>query len=1212
MSKRVKDLILSLLERRILILDGAMGTMIQAARLDEDAFRGRGFAHHGRELAGCNDLLVLTQPEFIMDIHRAYLKAGADIIETDTFNAQRISLAHYSLEDHVYEINKAAAKIAKRTAAEFTTDGRPRFVAGSIGPTDKTLSLPRDVERPGSREISFDELADAYYEQVRGLVDGGVDILLAETSFDTLNFKAALFAIERHRRERSIDIPVMTSLTITDQSGRTLSGQTIEAAWRSIAHADMISTGLNCATGPKDMRPHLASLAKIAPVHISCYPNAGLPNELGSYDESAEDVARALEDYAKEGLLSIAGGCCGTTPEHIEAIACAMEGIPPHTPATKDTYSRFSGLEELAVTPESNLILIGERTNINGSARFRRVIDAGDYEGALAIARKQVEGGANMLDVNLDLDITSSEEAMTAFLCHLASDPEVARVPIMVDSSRFSVVEAGLKCIQGKGVVNSVSLKEGEQELQKQARLIRQHGAGVVFIAFDEHGQADTLDKKVSICSRGYEILTRDVGFDPQDIFLDPCVLPIGTGMEEHASCGVDFIEAVRALKKRYQHAKVHGGISNISFSFRSHKTVRSAINTVFLYHAMQAGLDSAIVNTEHLDVYEKIEQNLRELAEDLVFNRKADATDRLLEYCATHSDEARKENREAAWRDGPLEERLRYALFNGNVDHLEEDLDEALRMYDAPLAIIEGPLMSGMDAIGELFGAGKMFLPQVVRSARAMKKAVTYLEPHFDSADAKSRGRIVLATVKGDVHDIGKNIVGVVLGCNGYEIIDLGIMVPCEKILDEARKKNADIIGLSGLITPSLDQMVHVAKEMERQGITTPLLIGGATTSKMHTAIRIAPKRFGTTIHVQDASKAVPIVADLLDTGRRADVERTNLALQDELRLRHEGTLQERVLAPYTDAYRKRPKLDHKHSSIPDSIGLVVLNDYPISEIVPYIDWDFFFGPVWQLRGSFPDIIERDDARGDEARKVFYDAQKMLERIIDHQLLTARAVYGFFPVRRERDDIIVYDEEGRTVERMRLCMLRQQKEPFLSLADFVGKKDYLGVFAATAGIGCEEHVNHFKQEHNDYDAIMLEALADRLAEAFTELVHQRMRKEWGFPDDASLTIKDLHREKYRGIRPAYGYPACPDHTEKRKLFDLLLAENLAGVALTESFAIYPAASVSGIVLSHPRSRYFVVGKIGEDQITSYAKRKGMQKGDVERWLAGNLVYTSS
>ncbi len=1213
MAKGVKDRILSLLERRILILDGAMGTMIQNARLDEDAFRGSVFANHGRELAGCNDLLALTQPDLIADIHRAYLTAGADIIETNTFNAQRTSLADYGLESQVYAINKAAAELAKRAAAEFMADDKPRFVAGAIGPTNKTLSLSRDVERPGFREVTFDELACAYEEQIRGLVDGGVDILLAETSFDTLNFKAALFAIEKYKREHGTDIPVMTSLTITDQSGRTLSGQTIEAAWRSIAHTDMVSTGLNCATGPKDMRPHLTSLARIAHVHISCYPNAGLPNELGAYDESAEDVARVLEGYAKEGLLSMAGGCCGTTPAYIAAIAEAMNGIAPHQPAKPDTYSRFSGLEELVVTPESNLILIGERTNANGSARFRKLIDADDYEGALAVARKQVQGGANMLDVNLDLDIKPSEEAMIAFLNHLAGDPSVSLVPIMVDSSRFSIIEAGLKCIQGKGIVNSISLKEGEEEMLRQARTIRQYGAGVVFIAFDENGQADTIDKKVSICSMGYDLLTARAGFAPQDIFFDPCVLTIGTGMEEHASYGVDFIEAVRALKGKYPLAKLHGGISNVSFSFRSHQKIRRAINTAFLYHAMQAGLDSAIVNTEHLDVYEEIDSGLRELVEDLIFNRSRDGidpTERLIEYCATHSDEAREEAQEEAWRDGSLEKRLRYALLRGNLDYLEKDLEEALATYGSPLQIIEGPLMKGMDVVGDLFGSGKMFLPQVVKSARVMKKAVAYLEPHFDLAARGSRGRVVLATVKGDVHDIGKNIVGVVLGCNGYDVVDLGIMVPCETILSMAKETRADIIGLSGLITPSLDQMVHVAKEMERQGITTPLLIGGATTSKMHTAIKIAPERLGMTIHVQDASKAVPVVADLLDERRHADLDMSNRKLQEELRKRHEGRQEERSLVPYAEARMRGPTIDCHDAPLPESIGLAVLNDYPIERIIPYIDWNFFFGPVWQLKGSFPHIIERDDARGEEARKVYVDALSMLDRIVDEGLLRTRAVYGFYPVRRDGDDIIVYAAEGRTTEHARLCMLRQQREPFLSLADFIGQEDYLGAFAVTAGIGCHENVQRFKQENNDYDAIMLEALADRLAEAFTELVHERMRKEWGFPDPEGMTIKDIHREKYRSIRPAYGYPACPDHTEKRKLFDLLDAEALAGISLTESSAMEPAASVSGIVFSHSESRYFAVGKIGEDQVESYARRKGMEKREVEKWLASNLAYT--
>ncbi len=1189
-----------LLEKRILVLDGAMGTQVQTYRLDEATFRGERFKNHPRDLKGASDVLALTKPEVLEEIHGKYLAAGADIIETNTFNAQAISFADYDLQPYVYEINKAAAEICRRVADQASTPDKPRFVAGAMGPTNRTASLSPDVNNPGLRGVTFDELVDAYHEQVRGLVDGGVDILMPETTFDTLNLKAALFAIQKYFDETGITLPVIASITITDASGRTLSGQTVEATWNSISHAPLLAVGINCALGAEEMRPHIEEISRLAPIFISCYPNAGLPNALGGYDETPQMMAATLRDYAANGWLNIVGGCCGTGFEHIRQIAEIVATLPPRVPQTIEPHLRLSGLEPLTVTPESNFIVVGERTNVTGSPKFAKLIKEGDLEGALRVAKQQIEGGANILDVNMDEGLLDSEKMMSDFLNLVASEPDIARVPIMVDSSKWSVLEAGLKVLQGKSVVNSISLKEGEGVFKHHARLVKRYGAAVVVMAFDEQGQADSIERKGEICSRAYRILVDEVGFNPTDIIFDPNVLTVATGIEEHNAYGVAFIEAVRRLREKFPLANASGGISNVSFSFRGNNVVREAMHAAFLYHAIRAGLTMGIVNAGQLGIYEEIEKDLLGLVEDVLLNRRPDATERLVAFADTvkgQSTASVKEEEE--WRHGTVEARLSHALVKGIVDHIDADVEEARQKYPTGLSIIEGPLMDGMNVVGNLFGAGKMFLPQVVKSARVMKKAVAYLLPYMEaekqqSGDTRARGKILMATVKGDVHDIGKNIVGVVLGCNNYEVVDLGVMVSAEKILDTAEHEHADIIGLSGLITPSLDEMVHVAREMERRHFRVPLLIGGATTSKLHTAVKIAPKYSQPTVHVLDASRAVGVVTSLLSEQRETYVSGV-AAEYDKLRAR----IEQRAITilPLDEARRRAPKLSFAPAP-PPFTGVRVLDDVPLAEIEPLIDWTPFF-QTWELRGRYPQIL--DEPR---AKELFDDAQELLREIIGKRLLKARAVYGIWPAKREGDDVVVPGVTFHT--------LRQQQETTtgqnLALADFIAPSgDYVGGFAVTAGIGVDELVGRFQKDHDDYNSIMTKALADRLAEALAEKVHRDLRREW-YAKDESLSNEELIAEKYRGIRPAPGYPACPDHTEKRTLFTLLGAENL-GIHLTESYAMTPAASVSGLYFAHPESRYFAVGKIGRDQVEDYARRKGMTVEEIERWLAPNLAY---
>lgn len=1214
----------SLLRERILVLDGAMGTMIQQHKLDENAFRGREFAGHTCELKGNNDLLSLTQPDIIRAIHSQYLAAGSDIIETNTFSSNAISMADYKLEACAYDLNLAAARVAREAvdAATRSDPSRPRFVAGAIGPTNRSLSLATDVNNPGFRANTYQDFVDAYYEQVRGLMDGGVDILLAETSFDTLVLKAALFAIQSYFEDTGRRVPIMVSGTIVDRSGRTLSGQTIEAFWNSVSHVDMLSVGLNCALGAAEMRPFIEELARIAPVAISCYPNAGLPNAFGGFDESPETTASQLREFAEAGWLNIAGGCCGTTPDHIRAIVAAVGDCKPHVPPQVEPYTRLSGLEALAIRPDSNFIMIGERTNVTGSPKFARLIVEGKLEEGLAIARQQVEGGANMIDVNMDEAMLDSENSMRTFLNLIASEPEIARVPIMIDSSKWSVLEAGLRCSQGKSVVNSISLKEGEEPFKRMAKLTRRYGAAAIVMAFDEQGQADTADRKVDICTRAYRILTEQIGFPPQDIIFDPNVLTVATGIEEHNEYGLAFIEATRRIKETLPHAKVSGGISNVSFSFRGNNVVREAIHAAFLFHAIRAGLDMGIVNAGQLAVYEQVNSELLELVEDVLLNRRPDATERLITYAEKVKQKDKSEVRDEAWRQEPVEERLAHALVKGIVDHIEQDVEEARQMYPRPLDVIEGPLMSGMNIVGDLFGSGKMFLPQVVKSARVMKRAVAYLQPFMEAEKAatgsyKAQGRIVLATVKGDVHDIGKNIVGVVLACNNYDVIDLGVMVRADRILQTAREQQADIIGVSGLITPSLDEMAHVAGEMQRAGFATPLLIGGATTSKAHTAVKIAPAYENPVVHVLDASRAVGVVSALLSDEQREGFIQSNAAEQKKIREEHAGRRAARPLLSIDEARRRRTPIEWRRADLaqPSFTGHRVLREIPIQEIVPFIDWSPLFH-AWELRGRFPQILEAPNI-GDRARELYDDARVLLDQIISDKLLTANAVYGLWPASAVGDDVELYDDESRSHVVTRFHFLRQQSDKPAgqsnqSLADFIAPReshliDSMGAFAVTAGHGMEALVNAFKKKHDDYSAIMAEALGDRLAEALAEMLHKHVRAEWGYGADENLTNEELIRERYRGIRPAAGYPACPDHTEKRILFDLLDAENNAGITLTENFAMHPGSSVSGLYFAHPSAKYFPVGKIGRDQLEDYARRKQMNVAEMERWLAPNL-----
>ncbi|MBI4397544.1 MAG: methionine synthase [Candidatus Omnitrophica bacterium] len=1215
------------INQRILILDGAMGTMIQRHKLEEADFRGARFQQHPCPLQGNNDLLVLTQPKMILDIHRAYLEAGADIIETNTFNSNRFSMADYQMEGLVYELNKEAALLAKKAADELMkrNPSKPRFVAGAIGPSNKSASLSPDVNRPGYRAVTFDDLVAAYIEQTRGLMDGGVDLLLVETAFDTLNAKAALFAIEEYFQKCGKKIPIIVSTTITDQSGRTLSGQTIEAFWISISHADVLAVGINCALGARQMRPYLEELSRVAPVYVSCYPNAGLPNQFGEYDETPESMAETIKDFVESGFVNIVGGCCGTTPAHIQKIAEVAAGKPPRILPTSEELTHFSGLEPLVMTPEINFVNVGERTNITGSPKFAECVKSGNMEGALAIARQQVVSGAQIIDVNFDEALIDSEKMMTEFLNLAASEPDIARVPVMVDSSKWSVIEAGLKCLQGKGVVNSISLKEGEEKFLAQAHKIRRYGAAAVVMAFDEKGQADTAERKIEVCRRAYKLLTEKAGFPAQDIIFDPNVLTVATGIEEHNRYAVEFIEGTRQIKASLPHVHVSGGISNISFSFRGINPVREAMHSVFLYHAIQAGLDMGIVNAGMITVYDDIPRDLLELAEDVLLARRADATDRLLKYAQGASRQSESKVKNEAWRSAPVEERLAHALVHGIDAYVHEDTEEARAKYPFPLAVIEGPLMAGMNVVGDLFGSGKMFLPQVVKSARVMKKAVAYLEPFIEKekerTGARKAGTIVMATVKGDVHDIGKNIVGVVLGCNNYEIIDLGVMVPCEKILETARQKHADIIGLSGLITPSLDEMVHVAREMQRLGFTQPLLIGGATTSVAHTAVKIGPQyQAGPVIHVLDASRSVNVCSNLLADSQKEKFIAAKKKEYEAVRKTHEEKQSKMQFLSLEEARGNRFVSDWPKVPItkPLFLGVNTFEEYSLQEISQRIDWSPFFH-TWEMRGRYPAILD-DPKSGETARSLFRDAQALLARIIDEKLLRARAVIGLFPAASVGDDIEVYSDDSRHHVVAIFHTLRQQmRQPAgyanYALADFVapkdsGARDYLGAFTVTAGLNIEPLVRKFETEHDDYHSIMAKALADRLAEAFAERLHERVRKEfWGYAMSEQLDNEALIREKYRGIRPAPGYPASPDHTEKKTLFELLHAEKNAGVQLTENYAMYPAASVSGLYFAHPQSKYFAVGKIARDQAEDYARRKGLSLRETERWLAPNLGY---
>ncbi len=1221
---------LAQMKQRILVLDGAMGTMIQALKLDEEGFRGARFDAWNRELRGNNDLLNLSRPDAVRDIHLAYFRAGADIVCTNTFSSTAIAQADYGMEKIAYELNQAGAKLAHDAArlAE-KDDGRRRFVAGALGPTNRTASISPDVSNPGFRAITFDALREAYGEQVRGLIDGGADLLLIETIFDTLNAKAAIYAIREICDERGLDVPLMISGTITDRSGRLLSGQTPGAFWNSVRHADPVTIGLNCALGAQEMRAHVAEIGRIADTFVCAYPNAGLPNEFGYYDEGPDFMAELLGEFADAGLVNVVGGCCGTTPEHIQAIAKAVAGKPPRAIPEVPRQLRLSGLEAFALTPEIPFVNVGERTNVTGSAKFRKLVTAGDYAGALVVAREQVENGAQVIDVNMDEGLLDSEEAMKTFLNLIAAEPDIARVPVMVDSSKFSVIEAGLKCIQGKPVVNSISMKEGEDAFLEHARIVRRHGAAVVVMAFDEKGQADTFERKTAICKRAYDILVDKIGFPPEDIIFDPNIFAIATGMEEHNNYSVDFIEATRWIRQNLPHVHVSGGVSNLSFSFRGNERVREAMHSVFLFHAIKAGMDMGIVNAGQMAVYDDLDPELRKACEDVVLNRRADASERLLAL----ADKFRGKGQEArqvdlAWRERPVDKRLAHALVHGITEFVETDVEEARQAAERPLHVIEGPLMDGMNIVGDLFGSGKMFLPQVVKSARVMKQAVAYLMPFMEKekeelgiTKSNSNGKIVMATVKGDVHDIGKNIVGVVLQCNNYEVVDLGVMVPAAKILETARAENADIIGLSGLITPSLDEMCHVAAEMERQGFELPLLIGGATTSRVHTAVKIHPNyRRGQAVYVNDASRAVGVAQALMSGEAKAGYVSDLRGEYAKIAAAHARAQEEKSRLPLAAARANALNLDWSGQYQPPKPGFIgskVLNDYPVAELIDYIDWTPFF-QTWELSGRYPAILE-DAKVGQAARALYDDARAMLDKIVKENWFTANAVFGFWPAQAQGEDVLVYGDEAREMPIATLHGLRQQLSKRegrhnMSLGDFVaprdsGLKDYIGAFTVTAGIGEDEVADRFKRANDDYSAILVKALADRLAEAFAERLHQRVRKEfWGYAADETLSDADLIAEKYRGIRPAPGYPAQPDHTEKATLFRLLEAER-TGVTLTESFAMWPGAAVCGLYFSHPQGAYFGVGKIERDQVEDYAKRKGWTLEEAERWLAPILNY---
>jgi 5-methyltetrahydrofolate--homocysteine methyltransferase len=1216
----------ALLRQRIVLLDGAMGTMIQRARLAEEDYRGARFRDWPKELRGHNDLLSLTQPRLVRDIHAQYLQSGADIIETNTFNSTAVALADYEMQPLARELNRAAAQLALDAATQWEAKNpaQPRFVAGVLGPTNKTASISPDVNDPGFRSITFDGLVAAYAEAIDGLIEGGVHLLLLETVFDTLNAKAALFAIEAAFERHGLRLPVMVSGTITDASGRTLSGQTTEAFYNSVRHSRPLAIGLNCALGAKELRPYIEELAKLAECFTSCHPNAGLPNAFGEYEDTPESMARHLGEWAREGWVNVAGGCCGTTPEHIAAMREGLAGIAPRRASARPPALRLAGLEPLNVDERSLFVNVGERTNVTGSRAFARLILAGDYAGALSVARQQVENGAQVIDVNMDEAMLDSEKAMVTFLSLLAAEPDIARVPLMIDSSRWSVIEAGLKCVQGKAIVNSISLKEGEAEFLRQATLCRRYGAAAVVMAFDEAGQADTLERRIAVCERAYQLLTRS-GFAAEDIVFDPNIFAVATGLEEHARYGIDYLEAVRWIRANLPHAKVSGGVSNLSFSFRGNDAVREAMHTAFLYHAVSAGMSMGIVNAGQLGVYAELDPELRERVEDVLFNRRTDATERLIEFAGRVKGVAREASKDEAWRSAGVEERLTHALVNGISSHIVADAEEARLKYSRPIQVIEGPLMDGMNVVGDLFGAGKMFLPQVVKSARVMKQAVAHLIPYIEAEKARSgtapraKGRIVLATVKGDVHDIGKNIVAVVLQCNNYEVVNLGVMVPAQAILEAAQRERADAVGLSGLITPSLEEMAHVAREMERTGVRLPLLIGGATTSRAHTAVKIAPNYSGAVVYVPDASRSVPAVQGLLSEGRDAYLAQVR-ADYEKIRAQHRQKSGPGPLHPIKEARRLGFKTDWTtyQPPAPSKPGLTVLREYPLAELVDYIDWSPFF-QAWELSGAYPRILE-DPVVGAEARKLLGEGREMLERIVREEWIEANGVFGLYPAAQvNADDIEIYADSTRRATLMTWHNLRQQNHKpegraNLCLADFVAPKssgvaDWIGAFAVCAG-GIEQRVRAFEASHDDYSAIMLKVLADRLAEAFAERLHERVRCEfWGYAPGESLSKAELIGEAYRGIRPAPGYPACPDHTAKAGLFALLDAERSAGMRLTESFAMLPASSVAGFYLSHPDAGYFAVGKIGRDQVEDFARRTGMALQDAERWLAAHLAY---
>ncbi len=1215
------------INRRILLLDGAMGTMIQSYRLTESDFRGKQFANHPHDLKGNNDLLSLTRPDIIEEIHRAYLNAGADIIETNTFNGTSISQSDYKTEKFVYELNVASAKLARNAADDFSKQNpsKPRFVAGIVGPTNKTCSLSPDVNNPGFRAVNFDQMKEACAVQARGLIDGGADILMVETIFDTLNAKAALFAIMELMETNRLRLPIWISGTITDASGRTLSGQTTEAFWYSVSHAQPFCVGLNCALGAKQLRPYLEELSTVADTFVSVHPNAGLPNEFGNYDDTPEYMAGLFKGFAEDGLVNVVGGCCGTTPAHIKAMAEAVNGIKPRQIPVRPKYLSLSGLEPLVFRPDLLFVNIGERTNVTGSARFAKLIKDNQYEEALDVALQQVRNGAQMIDVNMDEGMLDSKAAIETFLKLIASEPEICRVPIVVDSSKWEVIEAGLKCVQGKGVVNSISLKDGEEEFIKKARLVRAYGAAVIVMAFDEKGQADTLQRKISICQRAYKILTEQLGFPSQDIIFDPNIFAVSTGIEEHNNYATDYIEATRTIKQRMPHASISGGVSNLSFAYRGNDAIREAMHSVFLYHAIKAGMDMGIVNAGQLAVYDEIPIDLRNTVEDVILNCRPDATQRLTEMAQTTTGKKRESTEDLSWREKSVEERLSHSLVHGLTDFIDADTNEALEKYGRPLLVIEGPLMDGMNIVGDLFGSGKMFLPQVVKSARVMKKAVAVLEPYLKKEKAKggnghAKGRILLATVKGDVHDIGKNIVGVVLSCNNYDVTDLGVMVPADKILNTAKEKDVDIIGLSGLITPSLDEMVHVAKEMERQNFDLPLLIGGATTSRAHTAVKIEPSYHGATVYVPDASRSVKVISDLLSADKStafiAHVRKQYVGLRKEQAEKQDTAR----LVSLNEARKTKVPIDWSGytPTKPAKLGITVFDDYPLAELVSYVDWTPFF-QVWELPGRYPRILEYEHV-GPQARELFDNANKLLNRIVKEKLLQAKAVVGLFPANSVGDDIEIFSDERRdkattTLHHLRQQKARENKTHHACLSDFVAPKetkipDYIGGFAVTTGIGIEKLIAKFEQDKDDYNIIMTKALADRLAEAFAERLHQKVRKElWGYVANETLSNDDLIKEKYSGIRPAPGYPACPDHVEKETLFQILNVEKNTGIKLTESFAMYPAASVSGWYFSHPESFYFGVGRIDKDQVEDYAKRKRVPVAEIEKWLSPNLAY---